>query len=342
LGVKYYGQVRCCEIKTSLHTLIMSGQHTLKAALIFALCFIHAQTTPCGTNLDCKCWPEARIVSCANRGLEKVPRVSRSYRNSATILVLDGNQLTRLIGLNLDEWPSLESLWIRTNPIKLCNNIRAFKNRYIGRTIEIVADCTGDEVQEYDTDGNEDADHVENHGDYYENAEDTDERVGVRDPPSLPAPPQVPVPGPTYTRGLMERLMPTAEPTNNGIVFGEMTTASNNSETTDQGGMTVGVSLDMNGIVVTITVPLMFLGIAAVVVRIGWRRRQARQLEFGIEMTPVVNPTRTHLKVSPTPSEDSTTSTSSMAIFDAECDRRRRHDTRANRRLAMLASRGSE
>ena len=335
MGVKYYGQAMYCVIKTSLHTLIMAGEHVLKFALLFAFFITHVFTAPCGTNLDCKCWQEARIVSCANRGLTEVPQVSSYYRNHATILVLDGNQLTWLKGLNLDEWPSLISLWIRTNPTMLCTTIEAFKRRFAGRSIDIVADCmSGDAVGIPRVDEEEEEGEVEEVGGYYDNnnAEVGDDSQG----------PQLPLPLPTYTRSMMlEELMPTTQRDNHVIVYADTTTDSNYTETTEQeqGSMTVGVAFDMNGIVVTITVPLMFLGIAAVIIRIAWRRRQARQLEFDIEMRPT-NP-RTHLKNSPTPSEGSTTSTSSMAIFDAECDRRR-HDTRANRRLAMLASRGSE
>ena len=258
----------------------------------------------------------AQIVSCADKGLTQVPQVELAYRQQAKLLVLDGNELTDLSGFDIEDWPSLQTIWVRDNPDTVCTDVQHLKTM-TKRVLSIRSPCT--DTRSYDkeespaTQNNKEGSPATQNNKEESPATQNNKEVppATHDNKHMRKRPTAQDgnrgDNPTTTEGVRaERAITTAA--RHIRIDGGMVTVSDvevANTTAGQSGITVGLSFDWNGVVMTITIPVMMLGISAVVIKVVWKKRNMRKFDVDFELKKI------KLKSSPTPS-----SAGSEIMFD--------------------------
>jgi hypothetical protein len=237
------------------------------------------------------------IVSCADKGLSKVPYIEDVYKRTASIFVLDGNTIKNLIGLNFTEWISLTGIWIRRNTVEICDALIKMQSVLTTRGIHVLSDCPSYTTRATYLDG-----------DVHVVVETSEKSLTI--PRSTPT---TTTADSTTTGEDVTTDVPRDIP---GMPL--LNTSINTGHTT------FDISFDINGLAIKITIPLACFGIACVVIRLMWRRRAPRNIDLDMELTKMKPPVKK--RTSPTPS------TTSDIMFQQLATSRTDKSTTSNRR----------
>ena len=276
---------------SSVFNLKMERQHTFGLFFFACVLAVRIQAIPCGTKQSCNCWGgNNNIVSCANKGMVSIPPIEEQYRIIAETLILDGNQLSSMMGLDLDQWPSLKQLWVRNNP-RVCPALKKLLVQIALRGIKLIYDCSNVHGRRLTTRQKELA---------------TTEKSQHIDIDSKTTPPSSHI-----------KLSQTSADKIHIRVYGQETQTvagyGNENTTIPRTQPIVDVTFDYAGASVNFVIPISMLGIASIIITCVWKRNTPKKLDVDVGYTK--EPERVLLgmgasikeKTSPTPSQTSET-----------------------------------
>ena len=285
-------------ILTSLHVLTMEHQQLSSAFLLLllsAMCASH----PCGTRQVCECFRGGiNIVSCANQDLDYIPGVEKIYKTTAEKLILDGNQITSMTTLDLNEWPSLLQVYVRNNP-GICKYLKNFAKQTVVCGIKLINDCTDPYQRELT---------VVPIIKKYETTTEEDTQITVQAPKAphaLPVGAIIPKYEPTNAQERSATAQPNPAHASEIVTTGQPLEEVENT-TSARIAPSIQVTFDWSGISLKIVVPIACFGIASLIITLIWRRRNPKKLDMDLALTREKRMKRKNkYKTSPTPSETS-------------------------------------
>jgi hypothetical protein len=293
---------------------------------MFSLLFIMISfgcvgSTPCGVRHVCNCWGDGlNIVSCANKDLDIVPFIEKQHRRTAEILILDGNQLVSTEGLDLDDWPSLKELRVRTNPEQVCPYLKRMEEKLTSRGVSLIDDCT----------------HESSPDETIIAKWQAKSTAHPTPPPSTQQTTSTPVDSitlkqrPRIIQAILQHTTMASE-TITLTVLPDDTTMETQQDRNITGRLlpVVYMTIDYDGITVKVVVPVGCFGIGCFIITLVWRRRNARRMELDVSMTRMGTYKPPKVKTSPTPSE------TSELMFDMLAMDRMQDRLRADQRALM-------
>lgn len=212
-------------------------------------------------------------MTCAGKGLKKLPQLLPRDRLMCKLLILDLNEITDFNGFNENEWPQLEEIRVNKNPVEMCDSLGLIKHS-IKSSVVIKDDCdlatVKPELDKSLFDVSPAIDHVVKM--IKTESPETEKESDETDPGNE-------IVTTTLVKGYESTTVP--------MDYETGTLKANYDNVTGVEGWGLDMSASKQGLALIITVPISFFGIAIILfVKVYWRVNNPKCVSISVDTRP--------------------------------------------------------